>query len=98
MIVVILFLTGRIPALYREVFDVCSWNGEPVSVEVFQCLLSRFEFEKSVLKTIWDLVGSSNGISRTNFYKGLALIAWVQQGKTPSEKLFENFSGEGKLI
>lgn len=85
--------------MYREVFEVCSWNGEPVSKEVFQCFLSRFEFEKSVLKAIWDLIAAdSDGINRTNFYKGLALIAWTQQGKTPCEKLFENFSGEGKYV
>lgn len=76
---------------------MCSCNGEPVSKEVFQCLLSRFEFDKSALKAIWDLTaGSSDRINRTNFYKGLALIAWIQQGKTPCEKLFENFSGDGK--
>lgn len=81
--------------MYREVFDVCSWNGEPVSKEVLQCLLERCELDKSALKVIWSLTGSSEGVSRTNFYKTLALVAWAQQGKAPSEKLFDNFTGDG---
>lgn len=78
-------------------FDVCSWNGEPVSREVFQCLLTNCELDKSALKAIWDLTGSSQGVNRTIFYKALALIAWAQQGKAPNEKLFDNFTGEGRL-
>lgn len=88
---------GRIPALYREVFEVCSCNGEPVTKEVFECFLSHCVLEKSALKAIWELTGASQGVSRTNFYKALALIAWTQQGKTPCEKLFDNFTGEGGL-
>lgn len=87
---------GTVPALYREVFEVCSRDGAPVCKEVFQCLLEQCEVEKGALKAIWDLTGAPQGISRTNFYKALALIAWTQQGKAPSEKLFENFNGEGR--
>ena len=42
---------------------------------------------------------SKNGVvSRSNLYKALALVAYAQQGKTVSEKLFQNFSGQGKIV
>lgn len=34
-------------------------------------------------------------LSRTGLYKALALVAFAQQGKTVSEKLIQNFTGEG---
>jgi sorting nexin-8 len=44
---------------------------------------------------IWDLAGPSQGlITRTNLYKTLALVAWAQQGKTLSEKLFNSSAGK----
>ena len=46
---------------------------------------------------IWDLADAKQGsLSRSSLYKALALVAWAQQGKQPSTKLLENFSGEGK--
>lgn len=35
-------------------------------------------------------------MNRTNLYKTLALIAWAQQGKTLSDKLFENCVTKGR--
>lgn len=46
---------------------------------------------KEQLKTIWDLVGTSQGyVGRTNLYKTLVLVAYAQQGKQLSDKLFDN--------
>lgn len=87
---------GSIPAYYREVYEICSPNGEAVHRDVFQTLLSQSKLSGSTLRIIWDLTGPPQGlITRTNFYKTLALLAWSQQGKTPSDKLFDNFTGKG---
>jgi len=46
---------------------------------------------------IWELIDCKGGhVNRNNLYKALALVAYAQQGKTVSEKLFQNFSGQGK--
>lgn len=66
--------------------------------DVFQALLSQSNLSGPILRTIWDLTGPPQGlITRTNFYKTLALLAWSQQGKTPSDKLFDHFTGKGKI-
>lgn len=89
-------LPGSVPALYREIFDICSHNSEPIHKEVFHCLLSQCKLDSPTLKTIWDLCAVEENVSRTNLYKALALVAWAQQGKTVSDKLFHNFTGKGK--
>jgi sorting nexin-8 len=78
---------------------VCSHNGEPVHRDVYQCLLSQCNLSTGQLKVIWDLAGPSQGlITRTNLYKTLALVAWAQQGKTLSEKLFNSSAGKGEFF
>lgn len=84
------------PPLYREVFEVCSRNGEPVQRDVYQCFLSQCNLNSAQLKQIWDMAGPPQGlINRTNLYKTLALVAWAQQGKVLSEKLFDNATIKG---
>ncbi|KAK9885194.1 hypothetical protein WA026_010700 [Henosepilachna vigintioctopunctata] len=89
------FAEGSIPLLYREIFDICSNNGDPINRDIYECLLKQCNLEPNQLKFIWDLAGPPQGvITRTNLYKTLALVAWAQQGKILSEKLLENFSGK----
>lgn len=46
---------------------------------------------------IWELVDSKTGyLTRNGLYKGLALVAFAQQGKQPSDKLFENCESQGE--
>lgn len=86
-----MYVVAAIPPLYREIFDICSNDGEPIHREVYQCLLSHCMLSKEQLKTIWDLVGTSQGfVNRTNLYKTLVLVAYAQQGKQLSDKLFDN--------
>lgn len=83
---------------YREVFVICSHNDEPIHKDVYQKLLAQCKLNSETLKVIWDLVGPTEGtVTRTNLYKTLALVAWAQQGKKPSNKLFETFNGKGIL-
>ncbi|RZB41738.1 sorting nexin-8 [Asbolus verrucosus] len=89
------FSAGTVPPMYRETFDVCSHNGKPIHRDVYQCLLSQCSLSTSQLKVIWNLAGPSQGfITRTNLYKTLALVAWAQQGKALTEKLFDNSAGK----
>ncbi|KAK4874561.1 hypothetical protein RN001_013921 [Aquatica leii] len=89
------FSAGKIPAFYREIFDVCSINGDPIHRDVFKDLLACGKLNSATLKIIWDLTGPAQGpITRTNLYKALSLIGWAQEGKVPSNKLFENFTGK----
>ncbi|KMQ92122.1 sorting nexin-8, partial [Lasius niger] len=45
---------------------------------------------------IWKLVDSKTGyLTRSGLYKGLALVAFAQQGKQPSDKLLENSESQG---
>ncbi|KAF5302528.1 hypothetical protein FQR65_LT00900 [Abscondita terminalis] len=89
------FSAGKIPAFYREIFDICSLNGNPIEKDVFKDLLACGKLDSATLKIIWDLTGPAQGpITRTNLYKALSLIGWAQDGKTPSNKLFENFTGK----
>ena len=45
------------------------------------------------------MLDSKDGfINRSNLYKGLALVAFAQQGKTISDKLLQNFTGQGALL
>lgn len=94
----IILFPGSIPSYYREVFETCSRDGDPVHRDVFQALLTQSKLSGTILATVWNLTGPPQGlITRTNFYKALALLAWAQQGKEPTDKHFENFSGKGLL-
>ena len=56
------------------------------------CIFNPFYFQ------IWELVDTRQGyLSRTGLYKALALVAFAQQGKSVSEKLIQNFTGEGMI-
>ena len=44
---------------------------------------------------IWGLIECKGSVNRTSLYKGLALVAFAQNGKNISEKLLENFAGQG---
>ncbi|XP_066246179.1 sorting nexin-8-like isoform X1 [Euwallacea similis] len=90
--------SSAIPVLYRDLYETCSNNDEPIHKDIYQALLSQCNLDAAQLKIIWDLVGPSKCpqgiVNRTNFYKTLALVAWAHQGKTISEKLFDTFTGE----
>lgn len=85
--------------MYRDLFELCSSNGDTVHKDVYKHLLSACKLDNSTINTIIDISCVNQGalINRTTFYKTLALIAWCQQGKSPSDKLFDNFSGKGQL-
>ncbi|KAF5285783.1 hypothetical protein FQA39_LY04244 [Lamprigera yunnana] len=86
---------GKIPSFYREVFDMCSSNGDPISRDIFKDVLACGKLDSATLKIIWDLtVSAQESITRTNLYKALSLIGWAQEGKSPSNKLFDNFTGK----
>lgn len=93
---------AAIPVLYRDLYNKCSSNDEPIHKDVYQALLSQCGIDASQLKIIWDMVGPNRNtqgvVNRTNFYKTLALVAWAQNGKTISDKLFDNFTGDGELF
>ncbi|KAL6262228.1 sorting nexin-8-like isoform X1 [Pogonomyrmex barbatus] len=82
---------GSIPAFYREVYEkVCSPTSGNVKLEVFRSLLVKSQLSGSVVNQIWKLVDSKTGyLTRSGLYKGLALVAFAQQGKQPSDKLLE---------
>ncbi|XP_067005219.2 sorting nexin-8 [Anabrus simplex] len=87
---------GSVPPLYREVYDICSPTSDSVDKEVFTKLLVKSELPSQTLSSIWELVvePKQSSLSRSSLYKALALVAWAQQGKQPTAKLLENFSGE----
>lgn len=37
-------------------------------------------------------------LTRSGLYKGLALVAFAQQGKHPSDKLLENSESQGSQV
>ncbi|KAJ8678592.1 hypothetical protein QAD02_014379 [Eretmocerus hayati] len=82
---------GSIPAYYRDVYDkICSPSSGSVDREVFKSLLVKSQLSSSVLSQVWELVDCKTGyLTRSALYKGLALVAFAQQGKQPSEKLLE---------
>lgn len=86
---------GSVPAVYREIYDMCSYS-DYVSKEVFSKLLLQSELPSQTLSLIWDLAIEPKqcSLSRNSLYKALALVAWCQQGKEPSAKLLENFFGQ----
>ncbi|CAH0563473.1 unnamed protein product [Brassicogethes aeneus] len=87
--------SGIIPSQYREFYEICSFNGEPIHQEVYQCFLSQCKVTTIQLKEIWDLLRPvQNSINRTSFYKTLALLAFAQQGKLITDKLFDSCSGK----
>ncbi|XP_015182254.1 PREDICTED: sorting nexin-8-like [Polistes dominula] len=83
---------GSIPPFYREVYEkICSPTCGNVEREVFKSLLVKSQLSSSILSQIWELVDSKTGyLTRSGLYKGLALVAFAQQGKQPSDKLLEN--------
>lgn len=84
--------------MYRDIFELCSSNGDTVPKNVYRLLLSLSKLDNSTINIIADIVGITQGVlNRTAIYKTLALIAWCQQGKPPNDKLFVNFSGKGNL-
>lgn len=85
--------------MYRDIFQICSSNGETVHKDVYKLLLSLCKLDNSTISTIRNITVPPQGIvNRTSVYKTLALIAWCQQGKLPTDKLFDNYSGNGKLV
>lgn len=85
--------------MYRDVFELCSSNGDTVNKDVYKLLLSSCKLDNTTINTIADIAGATQGmINRTIVYKTLALIAWCQQGKSPSDKLFVNYSGKGQCL
>ncbi|XP_067213141.1 sorting nexin-8-like isoform X3 [Linepithema humile] len=91
---------GSIPAFYREVYEkICSPTSGNVKLEVFRSLLVKSQLSGSAVNQIWKQVDSKTGyLTRSGMYKGLALIAFAQQGKQPSDKLLENSESQGILL
>ncbi|XP_023221676.1 sorting nexin-8-like isoform X1 [Centruroides sculpturatus] len=87
---------GSVPPYYREVYDILCPNQENnVDQDMFIKLLVKSSLPKQTLIQIWELVDLKQGyLTRMGLYKALALTAFAQQGKTVSEKLLQNFSGE----
>ncbi|CAH1977903.1 unnamed protein product [Acanthoscelides obtectus] len=89
--------SALIPQIYREVFDACSNDGKPIHMEVYNYLLSNNGLSNSEVNTIRTLAGATDSeINRTCLYKTLALIAWAQQKRQLSDKLFENCTEKEK--
>ncbi|XP_011300089.1 sorting nexin-8 isoform X2 [Fopius arisanus] len=84
--------SGAIPPFYRELHGkICSPTSGNIEREVFKSLLIKSQLSSPILSQIWELVDSKTGyLSRSGLYKGLALVAFAQQGKQPSDKLLEN--------
>ncbi|CAH1100458.1 unnamed protein product [Psylliodes chrysocephalus] len=83
--------SASIPQFYKQLFNICSEDGQPVLHEVYEILLKQCKLSSGQIERIYKLVGTSEGnVNRTNFYKTLALVAWSQQGKQITDKLFEN--------
>nr|CAD7263324.1 unnamed protein product [Timema shepardi] len=85
-----------VPPYYREVYDICAPTGSSVSKEFFTKLLVKSGLPSQTLSLIWELVDAKQGgaLPRSSLYKALALVALAQQGRQPSAKLLDNFSGE----
>lgn len=89
------FSEGLIPPSYREIFEACSNNGDPIDKDVYETLLKQFDLEPNQASFIWNLAGPPQGnVLQTNLYKTLALAAWAQSGKHLSEKLFDTCIGK----
>ncbi|CAG2054539.1 unnamed protein product [Timema podura] len=81
--------------LFSEVYDICAPTGSSVSKEFFTKLLVKSGLPSQTLSLIWELVDAKQGfLPRSSLYKALALVALAQQGRQPSAKLLDNFSGE----
>lgn len=93
------YFIASIPQFYKQLFNICSEDGQPVLHEVYEILLKQCKLSSGQIERIYKLVGTSEGnVNRTNFYKTLALVAWSQQGKQITDKLFENYVDRGKYI
>nr|CAD7395917.1 unnamed protein product [Timema cristinae] len=89
---------GSVPPYYREVYDICAPTGSSVSKDFFTKLLVKSGLPSQTLSLIWELVDAKQGsLPRSSLYKALALVALAQQGRQPSAKLLDNFSGEGDV-
>ncbi|CAF4127150.1 unnamed protein product [Rotaria socialis] len=84
---------GIIPTAYRDLFEMINSHGlENLTFTIFSALFESKALTKAILNQIWYTVTHSNSIgSRTDFYKCLALMALVQQGKAIDEKLLDNY-------
>nr|CAB3266468.1 sorting nexin-8 [Phallusia mammillata] len=89
-------LTGSVPPYYRDVYDsLCPNANDEITQQLLTKVLSNSGLERTVLSQIWDCIECKNGtINRSNLYKALALVAFVQQGKGVNLKLLDNFSGQ----
>ncbi|XP_048846234.1 sorting nexin-8a [Brienomyrus brachyistius] len=83
---------GSVPPYYREVYEaLCSKKDEKIQAQVFQRLLRKAELPVAVQNQISEQVDCGDGsLSKLSLYRGLALIAFAQQGKQPTPKLLEN--------
>lgn len=84
---------NRIKICFPTCLKYCAHNrNNIVSMQV----LSLEKTLSFVLSQIWKLVDSKTGyLTRSGLYKGLALVAFAQQGKQPSDKLLENSESQG---
>ncbi|CAF3839906.1 unnamed protein product [Rotaria magnacalcarata] len=84
---------GIIPTAYRDLFEMINSHGlEKLTFTIFSPLFESKTLTKAILNQIWYTVTHSNSIgSRADFYKCLALMAIVQQGKAIDEKLLDNY-------
>ena len=84
--------------MYRELFELISTPGlDRMTQTVFTSLFESPSLSKAILNQIWYAVTKSSSItSRHEFYKCLALMALVQQGKPVDERLLENYVNRGR--
>ncbi|CAF0891827.1 unnamed protein product [Rotaria sordida] len=85
--------TGSIPPIYRNLFEMINLHGiDKLTLAVFVPLFESNTLTQTILNQIWTAVIKTNSISsRNDFYKCLALMALVQQGKNVDEKLLDNY-------
>ncbi|KAK2150840.1 hypothetical protein LSH36_386g02005, partial [Paralvinella palmiformis] len=86
---------GSVPPLYREVYEIVCPNQEPVDHDMFVKIMVKSGLSLSTLSQIWEAIGSKTGcLTRNSLYKGLALVALAQQGKTINDKILETYSDQ----
>ncbi|CAF3561160.1 unnamed protein product [Rotaria sp. Silwood1] len=84
---------GSIPSIYRNLFEMINLHGiDKLTLAVFVPLFESNTLTKTILNQIWNAVIKTDSLSsRNDFYKCLALMALVQQGKIVDEKLLDNY-------
>ncbi|XP_067671895.1 sorting nexin-8-like [Haliotis asinina] len=88
-------VSGSVPPLYREVYEIVCPNQEHVDRELFVQMMVKSSLPKQTIMQIWDAVDRNQGsLSRNGLYKALALTALAQQGKAINEKFLDSFSGQ----